>query len=193
MARICHGALLVSLFVPWAENMLPAQTVQPTQPANQRHVKKPAPKPEPTQQDLVEYLHGKLLALSPSDGFNDNLEVAFDASTTAMTVIRPGGRCEIFFNALDANSIVWEIFDPGDTHNPREQLLRLTVNSTSGKAARACYDKENHLDKDAYPNRARFLFSTSKADEFPGFQSDMAKAIKKLIALSGGVPEKNLF
>jgi hypothetical protein len=151
------------------------------------------PQPEPTQPELVEYLHGKLLALSPSDGFNDNLEVTFDSSTNALTVSRPGGRCANFLNALDANSMVWDLFDPGDTHNPREQLLRLTVSSMSGKAARTCYDEENHIDTDVNPNRARFLFSTSKASEFPAFQGEMTKAFKKLIALSGGVPEKNLF
>jgi outer membrane murein-binding lipoprotein Lpp len=176
----------------------PAKKAKAAKPASRAKAAEPVakaaqPLPEPTQAELVEYLHGKLLALSPSDGFNDNLEVTFDPSTTALTVSRPGGRCENFLNTLDANSIVWDLFDPGDTHNLREQLLRLTVSSMSGKAARTCYIAENHLDPDVNPNRARFLFSTSKASEFPAFQDDMTKAFKKLIALSGGVPEKNLF
>ncbi|MGA3371653.1 MAG: hypothetical protein ABSC48_07820 [Terracidiphilus sp.] len=176
----------------------PAAKAKTTKPASRAKAAQPAaqaaqPQPEPTQPELVEYLHGKLLALSPSDGFNDNLDVTFDPSTTAFKVRQPGGRCENFLNALDANSIVWDLFDPGDSHNPREQLLRLTVSSMSGKAARTCYDEGNHLDKDVNPNRARFLFSTSKASEFPDFQDEMTKAFKKLIALSGGVPEKNLF
>jgi hypothetical protein len=190
VARICCGVLIGCLFICAAQSELAAQATQPT---HARHAKKPDPKPEPTQQDLVEYLHGKLLSLSPSDGFNDNLEVTFDPATTALTVTGPDGRCDNYLNALDANSIVWDIFYPGDTHTPREALLRLTVNSMSGKAARTCYDKGNRLDKDVYPNRARFLFSTSKVEESPGFQANMTKAFQKLIALSGGVPEKNLF
>jgi hypothetical protein len=42
-------------------------------------------------------------------------------------------------------------------------------------------------------NRARFLFSESHADETPGFQQKMAKAFQKLIALTGGTPQKDLF
>jgi hypothetical protein len=42
-------------------------------------------------------------------------------------------------------------------------------------------------------NRARFLFSQSKADDLPDFQDKMAKAFKKLIVLTGGEPEKDLF
>ncbi len=176
----------------------PVEKAVTPKPAHHARAAEPAakaaePPPEPTQAELVEYLHGKLLALSPSDGYNDNLEVTFDPSTTALTVSRPGGRCVNFLNALDANSIVWDLFDPGDTHNLREQLLRVTVSSMSGKAARTCYDQENHVDQDANPNRVRLLFSPSKASEFPDFQENMTKALQKLIALSGGVPEENLF
>jgi hypothetical protein len=130
---------------------------------------------------------------SPSDGFNDNLEVAYDPSTSVLTITRPGGRCEHFLNALDTNSVVWDVFDPGDAHNSREELLRLTVTSTRGKAARTCYDRGNRLDENASSNRARFLFSASKAEQTPGFQDNMTKAFKKLIVLSGGAPEKKIF
>jgi hypothetical protein len=155
--------------------------------------KRLAPKPEPTQQELVEYLRGKLLALSPSDAINDNIEVAFNPSTTALTVTQPSGRCDQFLSALDGNSLAWDIFDPGDAHNSREELLRLTVTSTSGKAARACYDKENRLDRTVAANRVRFLFSLRKVEQFPGFQDNMSAAVKKLIELSGGVAEKAIF
>lgn len=187
LARICSGVLLGCLFVCAAQSELAAQST------HARHAKKADPKPEPTQEELVEYIRGKFLALTPSDGYNDNLEVAFDPATAALTVTQPDGRCENYLNALDANSMIWEIFDPGDTHDLREKLLRLTITSVSGKKARSCYDRENHPDSSANPNRVRFLFSTGKADEFPGFQRDLAKAFKKLIALSGGLPEKNLF
>jgi len=189
-ARICSGALLGCLFLCAAQNELAAQATQPT---HARHAKKPEPKPEPTQQDLVDYIRGKFLALTPSDGYNDNIEVAFDPDTNALTVTQPDGRCENYLGALDSNSMIWEIFDPGDTHDLREKLLRLTITSMSGKKARTCYDRENHPDSSANTNRVRFLFSTGKAEEFPDFQENLAKAFKKLIALSGGIPEKKLF
>jgi hypothetical protein len=190
LTRICSGMLLGCMFLCAAQSLLAAQSTQST---HARHAKKPNPKPEPTQQELVEYIRGKFLALTPSDGFNDNLEVAFDPSTSALTVTQPDGRCENYLNALDANSMIWEVFDPGDTHDLREKLLRLTITSMSGKKARTCYDREKNPDQSANPNRVRFLFSTSKAEEFPDFQENMAKAFKKLIALSGGTPEKKLF
>jgi hypothetical protein len=190
LARICSGVVLGCLFLCVAQSELAAQSTQST---SARHAKKPDPKPEPTQQELVDYIRGKFLALTPSDGYNDNLEVAFDPSTYALTVTQPDGRCENYLNALDSNSMIWEVFDPGDTHNLREKLYRLTITSMSGKKARTCYDRENHPDSSANPNRVRFLFSTSKAEQLPDFQDNLAKAFKKLIALSGGIPEKKLF
>jgi hypothetical protein len=190
VARICSGALLGCLFLCAAQSELAAQSAQST---HARHAKKPDPKPEPTQQELVDYIRGKFLALTPSDGYNDNLQVAFDPATNALTVTQPDGRCENYLNALDSNSMIWEVFDPGDTHNIREKLFRLTITSMSGKKARTCYDKENRPDQSANPNWVRFLFSTSKAEQLPDFQDNMAKAFKKLIALSGGIPEKKLF
>ena len=60
LARICAAALIL---------VLPACSAQ-----TPHHGKKPDPKPEPTQQELFEYIRGKLLSLSPGDGINDNLE-----------------------------------------------------------------------------------------------------------------------
>jgi hypothetical protein len=191
LARICSGALLGCLSVGIAQIALAAQPAQSARVA--KHARKPVAKPELTQQELIEYVRGKFLALTPSDGYNDNLDVAFDPTTTALTITQPDGRCQNYLNALDANSMIWEIFDPGDTHDLREKLLRLTITSMSGKKARTCYDKANHPDISANPNRVRFLFSTSKSDQLPDFQGNMSKAFKKLIALSGGIPEKNLF
>jgi hypothetical protein len=192
MAYLCRGALLGCLSMGFvAPAMLAAPPAQSA--TGRSHARKPAPKPEPTLEELAEYVRGKFLALTPSDGYNDNLEVEFDPETATLTVAQPDGRCENYLNALDANSMIWEIFDPGDTHDLREKLLRLTITSRSGKKARICYDKTNHPDPSATPNRVRFLFSTSKAEEIPGFQGNMSKAFKKLIALSGGIPEKELF
>jgi hypothetical protein len=203
---VCAAALLVNLSACNAPMVLSGLTPQPTDPTlpqqtpkpaptakPARHAKKSPPKPEPTLEELVEYLRGKLLALSPSDDINDNLDVVFDPAASSLTVTQPNSRCDHFINALDANSLSWDIFDPGDTHNEREELLRLTVASMSGKTARICYDKDNRLDKSVTGNRVRFLFSMRKVEQFPGFQDDMTKAVKKLIALSGGVPEKALF
>ncbi|HUD74579.1 MAG TPA: hypothetical protein VMQ76_05855, partial [Terracidiphilus sp.] len=105
----------------------------------------------------------------------------------------PDGRCVNFLNALDTNGISWEIFDPSDTHSSREEFLRLTITSMSGKTARVCYDRQNRPDNSASSNRVRLLFSASQAKQSPNFQKEMTKAVKKLIVLCGGVPEKKLF
>jgi hypothetical protein len=158
-----------------------------------RHVKTPDPLLDATQQDLVEYLRGKLLALSPSDGINDNIEARFDPSTSTLTIIQPGSRCDQFLNALDINNMTWDVFDPSDPHNSRDALLRLTATSVSGKKARACYDTKGQPEAGLNTNRVRLLFSYSKSEQVSGFQDKMMKVVKKLIVLSGGAPEKDIF
>ncbi len=157
------------------------------------HKKKPAPKPEPTAPELFEYIRGALLSLSPEDGINDNLDVTFDPAMGVLTVKQPGGHCDEFLGALHANQVVWDDFDPSDARNTRERLVRVTLVSVSGKTARTCYDKANQVDPTVPANRVRLLFSYAKADQRPKFQEMMTKAIKKLIALTGGAPEKDLF
>jgi len=157
------------------------------------HKKKTPPKPEPTSPELFEYIRGALLSLSPEDGINDNLEVKYDLAANVMTVTQPGGHCDEFFGSLNANEVVWDDFDPSDARNSRERLVRVTLVSVSGKTARACYDKANQVDTSDPTNRVRLLFSYVKADQRPKFQETMTKAIKKLIALSGGAPEKDIF
>jgi hypothetical protein len=158
----------------------------------QSHKKKDA-KPEPTKGELVEYIRGALLSMSPNDGINDNLDVSFDMNTNVMTVVNPAGHCDFFLYAMNANNTVWDIWDPSDSFRTREKLLRLTLVSMNGKPGRTCYDKSNQVDTTLLPNRARFLFSESKADVEPDFTDKMVKAFQKLIALSGGTPEKQLF
>jgi hypothetical protein len=178
---LCAVALLLAL------PMCCAQTA-PTS----RHAKKP-PKPEPTQQELFDYVRGQLLALSPSDGVNDNLEVSYNMTTSVLTITRPDGRCDIFLGELDSNSMLWEIFDPSDTYHSREQALRLTLTSLNGKKARTCYDKNNQVDPSLSPNRARLLFSLARTNAISGFTDKMDTSVKKLIALGGGTPEKDIF
>ena len=157
------------------------------------HKIRPAPKPEPTAPELFEYIRGALLSLSPEDGINDNLDVTFDAATGVLTVKQPSGHCDEFFGSLNANHVVWDDFDPSDSHNTRERLLRVTLVSVTGKTARTCYDKANEVDPGVLSNRVRLLFSYAKADQRPKFQETMTKAVRKLIALTGGAPEKDLF
>jgi hypothetical protein len=176
---ICAAALIA---------MLPACSAQESV-----HKTKAAPKPEPTPQDLFQYIRGSLLAYGPDDGINDNLEVTLDATGNVMTVKQPDGHCDQFLNALDANTLVWDVFDASDSQRTREQMLRLTVISVAGKTARTCYDNQNRVDARVPGNRARFLFSLSKTDQMWDFKSKTAKAVKKLITASGGAPEKNLF
>jgi len=170
------------------------QVAQAAQTANSaHHANKREPKPEPTQQELYEYIRGKLLSLSPNDGFNDNLEVAFDPTTSVLSITQPDGRCDIFVNALDTNSAIWEVMDPSDSYHPRGEILRLTMTSTSGKKARTCYDTENQVDKSISGNRVRLVFAQDKANAVPDFTYNMTKAIKKLVVASGGAAEKTIF
>lgn len=178
--RLCALSLLV--FVSFCS----AQTTT--------HKKAAAPpKPEPTESDLVEYIRGALLSLSPSDGINDNVDVRYDETTKVLTMTTPSGHCDVFISALDPNNAVWDVFDPSDSDRQREKLVRLTMISALGKTARTCYDKQDHIDTTLVANRARFLFSEPKTDDVPDFQGKMAKAIKKLIVLDGGAPEKDIF
>ena len=179
-ARTCLVLLLVS-------SLAFAQTTA--------HKKTPAPppKPEPTESDLVEYIRGALLSLSPSDGINDNLDVRYDETNKVFTITTPAGHCDLFVGALNPNNAVWDIFDPSDSDRQREKLVRLTMVSVSGKNARTCYDKLDHVDTTLIGNRARLLFSEPKADDVPDFHEKMAKAMKKLIVFAGGAPEKDIF
>jgi len=157
------------------------------------HKARPEPKPNATAPELFEYVRSALLLLTPEDGVNDNLEVSFNWDTNVMTIAQPGGHCDLFMNALNGNDVAWDVFDPSDSHESREKLVRLTLVSVSGSRARTCYDKQENVDEDVPTNRIRFLFAFSKADQWPGFQAKLTKALKKLIVLSGGAGEVKLF
>jgi hypothetical protein len=155
--------------------------------------KKAKPKPEPTSAELFAYIRGALLEFSPDDRINDNLEVTIDPTATVLTVKQPDGHCDIFLSALDANTIAWDIYDASDSMEARQPLARLTVVSVAGKNARTCYDVDNQVDQTISGNRARLLFSWGKIPDGSGVQAKMTKALKKLIALSGGSAEKDIF
>jgi len=180
-------------------NAVPPAPILPTPPAKPaKHAKAapeaPAePEPEPTQQELVDYLRGKLLSLTPSDGANDNVEVRFDPSTAVLTMIQPNSRCDHFLGALDAGNISWDIYEPGDGQSAENELLRLSVTSVSGRAARACYDANGRPEEGTATSRIRLLFSRVKADQIPGFKEKMTKVVKQLILLSGGVEGKEYY
>jgi len=179
-ACTCAAMLLLSMSFCFAQTTAHRKAAAP-------------PKPEPTESDLVEYIRGALLSLSPSDGINDNLDVRYDETNKVFTITTPAGHCDLFISALNPNNAVWDIFDPSDSDRQREKLVRLTMVSVSGKAARTCYDKLDHVDTTLIGNRARFLFSEPKADDVPDFHDKMTKALKKLIVLTGGVAEKDIF
>jgi hypothetical protein len=200
LASISAAALLVylsgcsSLITQPPQPEPPVQAAQtPEKPKPVVHTKKADPKPEPSQQELFDYIRGKMLALSPSDGINDNQEVTFDPATSILSVTQPDGRCDIFLSAIDSNSAIWEVFDPSDTYHTRDQLLRVTLTSLSGKKARTCYDSRSDVDTTLAPNRARLVFSLEKSNAVPNFSDTMGKAIKKLVVLAGGTPEKKIF
>jgi len=183
----CTGQTILRLFpTPSPDSTQATQAAPKAKPA--AHLKKP--KPDPTSQELFEYIRAKLLALSPSDGVNDNLEVAFFPDSSILSITQPDGRCDINLNAIDTNTAIWEVIDPSETNRTRPDVLRLTLNSTTGKAARNCYDNQNRPDHSMASNRARLFFSRSKADGTPGFTDKMDKAVKTLIVESGGAAEK---
>ena len=123
----------------------------PAQTANRKS--KPEPKPEATAPELFEYVRSALLLLTPDDGINDNVEVSYNWEKNVMTIAQPGGHCDLFLNALNTNDLAWDIFDPSDTQQMRDKLLRLTLVSVSETKARICYDKMNQVDESAPTNR----------------------------------------
>jgi hypothetical protein len=157
------------------------------------HKKAPDPKPAPTVPELFQYIRGSLLSYSPNDGINDNVEVTINSTATILTITAPTGHCDVSLNALDSNTLVWDVFDPSDPVQAREKLLRLTSVSIPGKSARTCYNKQGAIDSTMVANRARLLFSLAMTDSVPKFQENMAKAFKQLIVLTGGAPERDLF
>ena len=188
--RNCLCALSLLVFISFCVSpcvlLCPAQTATHKKAAT-------TPKPEPTEPELVEYIRGALLSLSPNDGINDNVDVRYDDTTKVLTMTTPSGHCDVFLASLNPNNVVWDTFDPSDSDRQREKLVRLTMVSVLGKTARTCYDRLDHVDTTLTANRARFLFSEAKTDDVPDFQGKMSKAIKKLIVLDGGAPEKDIF
>lgn len=179
LRRVCALVLVI---------VLPACSAQ-----SANHRSRPEPKQDASASELFEYVRSALLLLSPDDGINDNLEVTFDWNKNMMAVAQPGGHCDLFLNALNTNDVAWDLFDPSDAHQTRDKLLRLTLVSVSNTKARICYDKANEVDDTAPSNRVRLLFSYTKAEQWPGFQAKMAKALKRLIVLTGGEEPKELF
>jgi hypothetical protein len=155
--------------------------------------KKKLPVHEPNSAELFAYMHGVLLAYSPEDGVNDNLEISIDPTATILTIKQPDGHCDIFLSALDANTIVWDVYDATDSMQSRPPLARLTVDAIAGKKARTCYDPENNLDPSISTTRARILFSWESIPDGSGFQAKFTRALKKLIKISGGMSEKDIF
>jgi hypothetical protein len=195
LARICATALLLATCGCGPDPIHTAPAAEPGRVAHkatgsgQAHAKKP----EPTQQELVDYVRGKLLELSPNDGINDNQDGSFDAAAGVLSVTQPDGRCDVFLAAINSNSLLWKTFDPSDTYHPRAKVLRVTVTAMGGQKARTCYDTHNQVDASVARNRARLLFSLPKTDAVPNFQQNMTKAFQKLILSAGGAPEKDLF
>lgn len=179
MARICAAALIA---------VLPACTAQTSTRRD-----RPEPKSTATAPELFEYVRSALLLLTPEDGTNDSIEVTFNWTTNVMTIAQPGGHCDIYMNALNSNDVAWDIFDPSDANQTREKLVRITMVSVSGTRARTCYDKAGREDTSVPNNRVRLLFSYSKADQWPGFQTKFSKAVKRLVVLCGGMPDVKLF
>ena len=176
-----------------AATMTPVCPGQSSTTVHKKSAPKPKPKPEPTPAELFELIRGSLLSYSPDDQINDNLEVTIDSTGTVLTIKQPDGHCDQFLNAMDANTLVWDVYDASDSVTSRQPLLRLSVISVPGKNARVCYDNDGQVDQNIPSNRARFLFLLAKIPDQIPFQIKISKALKKLIAQSGGDPEKDIF
>lgn len=184
-ARVILTLVLPAIVYVWVAPTCSAQS--------ENHRSRPEPKQDATAPELFEYVRSSLLLLSPDDGFNDNLEVTYDWNKNVMTISQPGGHCDLLLNALNTNDVAWDVFDPSDAHETRDKLLRLTMVSVSNTKARICYDKSGAVDDSVPTNRIRLLFSYTKADQWPGFQAKLAKALKRLIVQTGGTAPKELF
>ncbi|HMG87865.1 MAG TPA: hypothetical protein VK574_19175 [Terracidiphilus sp.] len=181
------------LLATWVCAAALAVAVYPCTGQTDTHKKKVAPPHEPTSAELFAYVHGVLLAYSAEDGANDNLEISIDPTATILTIKQPDGHCDIYLSALDANTIVWDVYDASDSMQTRPPLARLTVDAMAGKKARTCYDTENNVDPSIPSTRARILFSWAMIPDGSGFQAKFTKALKKLIKLSGGMTDKDIF
>lgn len=170
-----------------------ALALSPCTAQSDTHKKKSPPPHEPTSAELFAYIHGAMLAYSPEDRVNDNLEISIDPTATVLTIKQPDGHCDIFLGALDANTIVWDVYDASDSMQTRPALARLTVDSVVGKKARTCYDTDNNVDPSITSSRARILFSWGMIPDGSGFQAKFTKALKKLIKMSGGMTEKDIY
>ena len=166
-AGVCAAVLAIAVF--------------PVHGPDRSHKKKAPASHEPTSAELFDYIHGAMLAYSPEDQVNDNLEISIDPTATVLTIKQPDGHCDIFLSALDANTIVWDVYDASDSMQTRAPLARLTVDAIAGKKARTCYDTDNNVDPSIPPLRARILFSWALIPDGSGFQTKFTKALKKLI------------
>jgi hypothetical protein len=202
VVMVSSGCLAMALSGCSLQSILDRLSPQPAQPAQPTPVVAPVkatghhkmgePQLQASQQDIFDYIRGKLLSLSPSDGLNDNLEVTFDPASSVLSVTQPDGHCDIFLDGIDTNSALWETVDPSEPYHTRPAVLRVTMNSRAGKRARVCYNTDGKIDLKMASNRARLLFSLSKAEAVPDFTEKMDKAFKKFVVLSGGAPEEKI-
>jgi len=190
--RLAAGVCAVLLTVSVCAGQDSSQLKSMSGPTSTFHThKKNAP--EPTSAELFAYIHGAMLAYSPEDRVNDNLEISIDPTATVLTIKQPDGHCDIFLSALDANTIVWDVYDASDSMQTRPPLARLTVDAVAGKKARTCYDTDNNVDPSIPSTRARILFSWAMIPDGSGFQAKFTKALKKLIKMSGGMTDKDIY
>lgn len=103
--------------------------------------------------------------------------------------------CKMFFANLDANTIAWDIYDPNKNgENKFAKLLRITIAGKQGVAARKTFNAEGQEVEYTNGNNKTFLsFSLTKAADIPNIQNQLEKALKRLITLCGGEPERNQF
>jgi hypothetical protein len=152
---------------------------------------------------LLNFLRAKIMVLAPdSFFFNYMIDAAYNEynctlafachSRSDMNSLRI-----IDFSQLDANSLVWEIYQPPKYY---KRSLRLTLIGKNGSGTIKEYRYNGHdlsprdytasFNGEIEPaSPPSFLFDVSKAADIPNFQEEVSKAVKRLIELCGGKKE----
>ena len=144
----------------------------------------PAPPPEPTKEETLNYIHGKLLSLAPDSPALTDVKV--NQETCGISLIYNGNDPHPTMDVayiwnLDAGSLSWTV-DQSKTL----LLLRIAARSNLTGSGHEFREETRPHDTITEIGYAQFRFSLAAAAEVPDFQSKMDKAFKRLIQLCSG-------
>ena len=143
--------------------------------------RKPEPKPEPTAQELFEYVRSALILLSPDDGINDNLEVTFNPATQLddRNAARRPLRSISRMRSTQTMS-AWDVFDPSDASRvPRTALAPYTGLRQRQEGAEPATTRQNKSMQALPANRVRLLFSLSQGGPVAQLPGQIVKGLQE--------------